>query len=106
MKILHTVATLPRASMHFEMGSLERSRFESFQRADIEYSRVGDVPLIASVLIPKKAQEEPQRQAPVLVFWHGGGFVVGGRLYEPWWSDWLVAWSLPSHDDISDCSPG
>ena len=68
------------------------SRFASFARSDFEYSRVENHPLIVSVLSPKKTHESAQRQAPVLVFWHGGGFVVGGRLYEPWWSEWLVLW--------------
>jgi hypothetical protein len=72
------------------MGSLEHSKFESFERADFAYSKVGDHDLVASVLTPKKVQEEAQRQVPVLVFWHGGGFVIGDRLYEPWWSDWSV----------------
>jgi hypothetical protein len=27
---------------------------------------------------------------PVLVYWHGGGFIVGHRMYEPWWSNWQV----------------
>lgn len=27
---------------------------------------------------------------PVLVFWHGGGFVTGDRMYEPWWPRWII----------------
>lgn len=73
------------------MGSQEDSKFASFERVDFAYSKVGDHDLIASVLTPKKVQEEAQRLLPVLVFWHGGGFVIGHRLYEPWWSDWSVA---------------
>lgn len=74
----------------YAMCSLEHSKFESFERADFTYSKVGDHSLIASVLTPKKVQKEAQRQVPLLVFWHGGGFVIGDRLYEPWWSDWSV----------------
>lgn len=72
------------------MATLEKSKFEQFEREDFTYSQIGGHPLIASVLTPKKLQERPQRQVPVLVFWHGGGFVIGDRLYEPWWSDWSV----------------
>jgi carboxylesterase type B len=89
------------------MVSLEHSKFESFERADFEYSKVGEHSLIASVLTPKKVQEQTQRQVSVLVFWHGGGFVVGDRLYEPWWSDWSVNEVAPSyHCDTSDLAQG
>lgn len=66
------------------------SKFSSFERADFEYCKVRDHPLTVSVWTPKNVQEESQRQVPVVVFWHGGGFVVGHRLYEPWWSHWSV----------------
>ena len=72
------------------MESPDTSKFSSFERADFVFSRVGDDPLAASVLRPKKVSENVVRQLPVLVFWHGGGFVVGNRVYEPWWSDWSV----------------
>jgi acetyl esterase/lipase len=46
----------------------------------------------------QKVAEERRRGAhvtvPVLVYWHGGGFIVGYRLYEPWWPDWLLELAL------------
>lgn len=74
----------------YEMGSLEQSKFSAFERVDFPYSNVGAHDLTASVLTHKKFQEENERLVPVLVFFHGGGFVTGHRLYEPWWSDWSV----------------
>jgi len=75
------------------------SKFAPFERADIAYSKVGDHALVASVLRPKL---KVQARSPVLVFWHGGGFVIGHRLYEPWWSDWSGL-NIPSPPSVDRC---
>ncbi|EME41519.1 hypothetical protein DOTSEDRAFT_90348 [Dothistroma septosporum NZE10] len=71
------------------------SCFDDYEIEDIEYSRIKGHPLIASVLKPKSLLDgscTPGR-LPVLVFWHGGGFVVGHRLHEAWWPDWLIEYA-------------
>ena len=44
-------------------------------------------------LSPPPSSAPPETQilkVPVLIFFHGGGFIVGSRLYEPWWPLWLI----------------
>jgi len=69
------------------MGLQNKTKFDAFNRTDHVYHVVHDNPLQASILMPKKL-DQSNKKLPVIVFWHGGGFVVGYRLYEPWWSDW------------------
>ncbi|THC87507.1 hypothetical protein EYZ11_013049 [Aspergillus tanneri] len=68
------------------MSSHQKSKFDGFERTDLVYITVAD----------HKVAEERRGGAhinvPVLVY-HGGGF-VGDRLYEPWWSDWLLELAL------------
>ncbi|KAK8110193.1 uncharacterized protein PG998_006650 [Apiospora kogelbergensis] len=80
------------------MGSISRSKFDRFNRKDYIYSTVADHDIWTSVFTPTDCdgrQHEPRgdygiKYTPVLVFWHGGGFIVGNRLYEPWWPSWLL----------------
>src|SRR5256885_5093150 len=67
-----------------------KSKFDSFDRLDLAFASVDGHKLEATVLTPKKLQEKANGIYPVLVYWHGGGFVVGHRMYEPWWSNWQV----------------
>ncbi|KAL4874705.1 Alpha/Beta hydrolase protein [Aspergillus karnatakaensis] len=69
-----------------------RSKFEVFDRKDLVYSTVADHPIQVSVFTPNDAPATDS--APVLVYWHGGGFIVGDRLYEGWWPDWLLEFAL------------
>jgi predicted esterase len=65
------------------------SKFDGFHRTDLIYSTVGTHELRASVLRPK-CTGSTDTPIPVLVFWHGGGFITGSRMYEPWWPKWLI----------------
>ncbi|KAL4906189.1 Alpha/Beta hydrolase protein [Aspergillus multicolor] len=72
-------------------------KFSDFNRRDIVYTTVAAHPIEVSIFTPKTATnapaDEPQ-SAPVLVYWHGGGFIVGDRLYKGWWPDWLLEFAL------------
>lgn len=59
----------------------EASKLERFHIKDIVYKEVNGHPIPASVLIPKNVQ--PGKH-PVMVRWHGGGFVTGHRLFAEW----------------------
>ncbi|KAI0123371.1 putative polyketide synthase [Xylariales sp. AK1849] len=70
------------------------SKLNSFERLDLTYATVNGQPLQATVLTPKRLQAEPPGLHPVLVHWHGGGFIVGHRMYEPWWPKWTIELAL------------
>ena len=71
------------------MASTASSKFAPFDRHDEVYTMISETPLIASILKPR-IQIRESALHPVLIFWHGGAFVVGSRLFEPWWPDWYV----------------
>ncbi|KAE8423109.1 putative polyketide synthase [Aspergillus pseudocaelatus] len=73
------------------MGSIGR-KFDAFHRVDREYGEIAGHPLVVSLFIPKTTK--PGASYPVLVHFHGGGFIVGHRLYEPWYADWLLEMAL------------
>ncbi|ROW06901.1 hypothetical protein VMCG_04173 [Cytospora schulzeri] len=70
------------------------SKFDGFDKVNLTYKTVRNQPLEATILIPKALPETPSTEYPVLVNWHGGGFVVGHRLYEGWFSPWLIDLAL------------
>lgn len=76
------------------MSSPKKSKFDHFLKKDRVYSTVAKHSIWASIFTPKKVVEKskhgPPTALPVIVFWHGGGFIVGDRLYDPWWPDWLL----------------
>lgn len=67
---------------------MANSKFDAFEHFDFVYKSVKNQPLKATVLIPKILPANPSTEYPVLVNWHGGGFVVGHRMYEQWFSPW------------------
>ncbi|KAL4939384.1 Alpha/Beta hydrolase protein [Aspergillus oleicola] len=69
------------------------SRISPFTRIDLPYRTLNDVPLKATILIPKTLSAQ-HRKHPVMIRWHGGGFVVGHRMYEPWFAQWLLDMAL------------
>jgi dipeptidyl aminopeptidase/acylaminoacyl peptidase len=66
------------------------SKLAAFDRVDFDYKTVHGHPIKTSVLIPKGLQSKPREAYPTIVNWHGGGFVVGDRLYEGWLPQWYV----------------
>ncbi|KAH8659904.1 Alpha/Beta hydrolase protein [Xylariales sp. PMI_506] len=66
------------------------SRFTPFMQVDLPYRIIDEIPLIATVLIPASLLSSPGKRYPVMVRWHGGGFIVGHRMYEPWFAQWLL----------------
>jgi len=69
---------------------LKPSKFDNFCRSDFTYTTIRDHELKASVLTPRKALDHNPSALPVVVFWHGGGFVTGDRMYEPWFPLWML----------------
>lgn len=65
-------------------------KFSAFLSQDYVYSQVNGHNILATILTPKKLLDEPPSSCPVLVYWHGGGFITGHRLYAPWWPKWSV----------------
>ncbi|KAK8133289.1 hypothetical protein PG999_001462 [Apiospora kogelbergensis] len=55
-------------------------KLSSFDKLDVTYATVNSQPLQATVLTPKGLRDKSPGKYPVLVHWHGGGFVVGHRL--------------------------
>ena len=78
------------------------SRFAPFTRIDLPYRTINDVPLKVTILIPSSISTSPktlEKKHPLMVRWHGGGFVVGHRMYEPWFAHWLLDLAL-DHEAI------
>ena len=71
------------------------TKFAGFSRRDLVYSCINGHDLLVAVLTPEILQERPPAQYPVLVHWHGGGFITGHRTYAPWWPNWSVLPSPP-----------
>lgn len=84
------------------MESSHVTKFADFDRTDLVYCKVADHNLYASVLRPRRT-EPGTRSSPVLVFWHGGGFTTGDRMYEPWWPTWMI--QLAKSEDAMIISP-
>lgn len=70
--------------------TMPSSKLESFDRVDFDFKTVHGHALKTSILVPKNLQSKPRETYPTVVNWHGGGFVVGERLYEGWLPVWCV----------------
>lgn len=71
-------------------------------RIDLPYRIVNGVPIEATILIKSSISASPRvqdKKHPVMVRWHGGGFIVGHRMYEPWFAQWLLDLAL-DHEAI------
>ena len=66
------------------------SKLESFDRVDFDFKNIHGHGLKTSILVPRKLQSKPRESYPTIVNWHGGGFIVGDRLYEGWLPMWWV----------------
>lgn len=68
-------------------GSMSTTKFHAFNREDTTYTSDG-LSIGISVFVPKSA--EKGQKLPVLVRWHGGALINGGRVHEPWFPKWYV----------------
>ena len=62
------------------------AKFSAFNVIDVDYKKVRDVSIQASILVPKHIQPGTH---PVLVRWHGGCLITGHRMYPDWVSSSL-----------------
>ena len=64
-------------------------KFSAFDiHDDIVYKNIQSVDIKAATLVPKTVKAGTK--CPILVHWHGGGFMTGQRLFEPWFALWYV----------------
>lgn len=80
------------------------SKFDQFNITDVEYKKINGHAIETSILVPKAATDG-NRPVPILVHFHGGGLVLGSRLFEPWFSNWYAEDSTYTEQKISDHSP-
>lgn len=74
----------PRTTHTESMASAEagaQTKFDAFEIRDTYYKEVDGHRIPVSVLSPKHSQGG---ECPVMVRWHGGGFVTGERLFADW----------------------
>lgn len=77
------------------------ARFEKFDRVDLPFRILDEkYTLYTTVLTPKQLASNPDGQYPVMVHWHGGGFLVGHRMYEGWSAIWLLEFALSKNSII------
>lgn len=55
---------------------------------DVVFKVVDGVSLKAAILVPRTLKRMTGKKCPLMVHWHGGGFTMGHRLYEPWIAKW------------------
>jgi acetyl esterase/lipase len=60
-------------------------KFDPFNRTDLVYKTIGATSFVASVLIPKSVAKGKR---PLLVHFHGGGLMVGDRMFGDWFPLW------------------
>lgn len=68
-------------------GSKTTTKLHAFHREDTTYASDG-LSIEISIFVPKSAGKG--QKLPVLVRWHGGALINGGRVYEPWFPKWYV----------------
>ncbi|KAL1296765.1 hypothetical protein AAFC00_000230 [Neodothiora populina] len=65
------------------------TKFGLFNITDgVVYKTVAGLSLKTSIMVPKKPFASDKR--PVMVHWHGGGYMLGSRMFEPWFGAWLM----------------
>ncbi|KAI4727175.1 alpha/beta-hydrolase [Aureobasidium sp. EXF-10728] len=68
-------------------GSETTTKLHAFDREDTTYTSDG-LSIGVSIFVPKSAGKG--QKLPVLVRWHGGALINGGRVYEPWFPKWII----------------
>ncbi|KAF5016227.1 hypothetical protein F66182_12161, partial [Fusarium sp. NRRL 66182] len=71
--------------------AIELDRFRNFTRTDYVYKEIDHIPLYATVLLPKQVPSGPR---PVMIHFHGGGLVMGDRMYPDWFALWQLQFAL------------
>lgn len=61
------------------------TKFDAFDRKDTAYTS-HDLSIGVSVFVPKGVKKG--QTLPILIRWHGGALINGGRIYEPWFPRW------------------
>jgi hypothetical protein len=80
-----SLTSLPPAELLYMADSTSTTKLHAFTREDTTYSS-DDLSIGVSVFVPKSAGKG--QTLPVLVRWHGGALINGGRVYEPWFPKW------------------
>jgi len=62
-------------------------KFDNFEIITTDYKIVGSHGIAVDLLIPPTLPKGPR---PIIVRFHGGGFVSGSSLFEPWFPQWLL----------------
>ncbi|KAG9953065.1 alpha/beta-hydrolase, partial [Aureobasidium melanogenum] len=63
------------------------TKFDAFDRKDTAYTS-HDLSIGVSVFVPKGVKKG--QTLPILIRWHGGALINGGRIYEPWFPRWII----------------
>lgn len=74
-------------------------KFKDFDIISTPYKTVGEHEIQVNVLIPRKLAERPEADCPVILRFHGGGFVTGDSLFPDWFPTWQVELAL-AHNAI------
>jgi hypothetical protein len=75
----------PPVEFLYMADSTSTTKLHAFTRGDTTYTS-DDLSIVISVFVPKST--EKGQTLPVLVRWHGGALINGGRVYEPWFPKW------------------
>ncbi|KAG9521920.1 alpha/beta-hydrolase, partial [Aureobasidium melanogenum] len=76
------------------------TKFHAFDRKDTTYTSDG-LSIGVSVFVPKGV--ENRQTLPILIRWHGGALINGGRIYEPWFPRWVI--ELAAHHNAIIVAP-
>jgi carboxylesterase type B len=60
-------------------------RFNAFNATDFTYKTVNNTPLELTILTPKHVKSGT---CPLLVHFHGGGLIVGDKMFPDWFALW------------------
>ncbi|THY37012.1 alpha/beta-hydrolase, partial [Aureobasidium pullulans] len=67
---------------------LSTTKLHAFDRQDTTYTSFDGLKIGITVFVPKNVDKGST--LPVLVRWHGGALINGGRDYEPWFPRWII----------------
>lgn len=100
--IINTIPCLISFGISRTTSLVKMSRFSPFNRIDLLYRSINGVPIEATILIPAYISGTSKGcgwKLPTMVRRHGGGFILGDNMYEPWFAYWLP--DLTLHAEIT-----